>query len=80
MFAPAKNTEIWEYAGENDLLIVTCDEDFFNLSSVRGFPPEIIMLGTGNRGRRYIEQPLIKMKSRIEEFIASADYGILEIL
>jgi predicted nuclease of predicted toxin-antitoxin system len=77
---PAKDTEIWEYAKKNNLLIVTNDEDFFNLSSFRGFPPKIILFRTGNQSRRYAEQLLINLKPRIEEFIESSEYGVLEIL
>lgn len=77
---PAKDSEIWEYAKKNNLLIVTNDEDFFNLSSFRGFPPKVILLKTGNQSRRYMEKLLIALKPRIEEFIESAEYGVLEIL
>jgi predicted nuclease of predicted toxin-antitoxin system len=80
LLIPAKDIEIWEYAKKNNLLIVTNDEDFFNMSSFKGFPPKIILLRIGNQSRRYIEQLLIGLKPQIEEFINSTEYGVLEIL
>jgi predicted nuclease of predicted toxin-antitoxin system len=39
---PAKDTEIWNCALENQYIIVTNDEDFLNLSHVKGFPPKAL--------------------------------------
>jgi predicted nuclease of predicted toxin-antitoxin system len=80
LLIPAKDTEIWEYAKKNNLLIVTNDEDFFNMSSFKGFPPKIILLRTGNQNRRYTEQLLIALKPQIEDFINSTEHGVLEIM
>ncbi len=43
-----RDTSIWEYARQNDFVILTQDEDFFDLSSLRGAPPKVILLRTGN--------------------------------
>lgn len=43
-----RDTSIWEYAPQNDFVILTQDEDFFDLSSLRGAPPKVILLRTGN--------------------------------
>ncbi|MDR0863940.1 MAG: DUF5615 family PIN-like protein [Candidatus Symbiothrix sp.] len=77
---PAKDTEIWKYAKAHDLLIVTNDEDFLNLSLIKGFPPKIILLKTGNQNRKLIEDLLIRERAQIVEFLFSNEYGILEIL
>jgi predicted nuclease of predicted toxin-antitoxin system len=77
---PAKDAEIWEYARCHGMMIVTNDEDFFDLSSFRGFPPQIIMLRTGNQSRQHAEQVLIGLKTRIEAFAASTECGVLEII
>jgi predicted nuclease of predicted toxin-antitoxin system len=42
------DTTIWEYARLHDFVIPTQDEDFFDLSSLRGAPPKVILLRTGN--------------------------------
>ena len=38
---PAKDTEIWKYALDNELIIVTNDDDFLNLADIKGFPPRL---------------------------------------
>lgn len=77
---PAKDNEIWEYAKRYDLIIVTNDEDFLNLSVIKSFPPKVILLKTGNLLRKPIEELLIKMKPQIIEFQLSEEYGVLEIV
>jgi predicted nuclease of predicted toxin-antitoxin system len=77
---PAKDTEIWEYAKQHELLIVSNDEDFLDLSIMKGFPPKIILLKTGNQSRKSVEKLLIDAKSKILEFVVSSEYGVLEII
>jgi len=77
---PAKDTEIWNYARNNDMLIVTNDEDFFNLSLLKGFPPKVVLLRTGNQHRKFVEQLLINNKNHIRALAGSVEYGILELL
>ena len=38
------NDQVWEYAKLNGLVIVTKDEDFNDLSVMRGSPPKVIWL------------------------------------
>ncbi len=44
----ASDTEIFEFAKVNDFAIVTFDSDFVDLNAIRGTPPKIIYLNTGN--------------------------------
>lgn len=76
---PAKDTEIWNYALEKHFIIVTNDEDFLNLSMLKGFPPKVILLRTGNQSSNYIEALLIKQKDQIGSFAESEELGLLEI-
>ncbi|SEA34555.1 Predicted nuclease, contains PIN domain, potential toxin-antitoxin system component [Porphyromonadaceae bacterium NLAE-zl-C104] len=77
---PAKDTEIWEYAKQQEMIIVTNDEDFLHLAGIKGFPPKVILLRVGNQSRKHIEQLLINMKSQITLFIDSPEYGVLELV
>lgn len=79
MKIPATDAEIWEYAKLNGLIIVTNDEDFLKLSFVKGFPPKVIFLRTGNQSNHYLLQLLIKHKKPIQEFFYSPETGVLEI-
>ena len=76
---PEKDTKIWQYAKDNEYTIVTQDNDFNDLISVRGFPPKIIWLRTGNCSRKFIADLLIRSKRAIEELLKSEECGILEI-
>jgi predicted nuclease of predicted toxin-antitoxin system len=76
---PAKDIEIWEYAKRHDLIIVSNDDDFLDLSEIKGFPPKVILLKTGNQSRKITEDLLIKIKLQITEFQMFAEYGVLEI-
>jgi len=76
---PASDNAIWNYALENDFVIVTNDEDFLHLLLQKGFPPKVVLLKTGNQSNRFIQEILIKRKSDIESLAASAEHGLLEI-
>lgn len=71
--------EIWNYALNNDFIIVTNDNDFLNLAEVKGFPPKVVLLRTGNQSNNFIEGVLIKHKADIDLLNHSDDYGFLEI-
>ena len=77
---PAKDVQIWNYAKDQEMLIVTNDEDFLYLSGVKGFPPKVLLLRIGNQNRKYVEQILINIKTQIGIFIESTEHGVLEII
>ena len=43
-----KDSEIWEYAKNNDLTIITKDADFSNLVLLNNPPPKVIHIKLGN--------------------------------
>ena len=78
--SPAKDSEIWNHARSRGMLIVTNDEDFLVLSSLRGFPPKVLLLRTGNQSRQFLEQLIIRHKPQIELFLQSPEHGVLELI
>lgn len=42
------DTVIWEFARQKGFCILTQDEDFLDLSVVRGAPPKVVLLRSGN--------------------------------
>jgi predicted nuclease of predicted toxin-antitoxin system len=46
---------IWDYAVQNDYVIVTRDSDYNDLSLVRGFPPKVIWIRRGNCSTKEIK-------------------------
>jgi predicted nuclease of predicted toxin-antitoxin system len=76
---PAEDTLIWDWAKDNDYIIVTNDEDFLNMSIQMGFPPKVILLRMGNQSTKNVAIILEKYKADIE-YLASDPYsGVLEI-
>lgn len=76
---PAKDDDIWKYAKEKNLIIVTNDEDFLNLINLRGFPPKVILLRTGNQSNTYIASLIIRHKADIQSLSETNEYGLIEI-
>jgi len=71
--------EIFDFAKRNDFAIVTFDSDFCDLNIIKGFPPKIIWIRTGNTTTKNLENLLRKKKDLIKLFL-SEDYGCLEII
>jgi predicted nuclease of predicted toxin-antitoxin system len=76
---PAKDSEIWRYALQNDYIIVTHDFDFLNLLEVYGHPPKVILLKTGNIDSKSTLDILLQAKQSIVD-LHQKDYGLLEIM
>ncbi len=74
----ATDFEIFEYAKRNDYVIVTVDSDFCDLNIIKGFPPKIIWLRTGNRTTINLER-LLRNKQDLVELFLTEDYGCFEI-
>lgn len=59
---PATDIQIWQYAFEHELTIVTNDEDFANLVNAKGFPPKVVLLKTGTRIQNILKKLLLSIK------------------
>lgn len=75
----ASDLEIWEYAKLNKFTIVSQDSDFNDINLIKGFPPKIIWIKTGNLNTDEIEQLLEKHRVDIEEFFVDVNLGCLEM-
>lgn len=75
----ASDMEIWLWAKENNGCVVTFDADFFDIATLKGFPPKVILLRTGNRRTNDLAEILTKRKEVIEEFLSDKSIGCLEI-
>lgn len=73
----ALDKAVWEYARQNDFIVVTKDADFSEMSLVSGFPPKIIWIRRGNCSTRDIE---VLLRESYDALAALSDDPALGIL
>jgi predicted nuclease of predicted toxin-antitoxin system len=65
--ASATDLEIWAYARQHGLTMVSRDDDFRSLSLVNGAPPKVIWLRIGNAStagiEAFIRSALVKIRT-----------------
>jgi predicted nuclease of predicted toxin-antitoxin system len=71
---------IWEYARQNDLIIVSKDNDFRQLIFLKGPPPKVVWLSVGNAATEAICYLLQDNFSNLEAFKADPEAGLLPIV
>ncbi|WP_162344305.1 DUF5615 family PIN-like protein [Cyclobacterium salsum] len=76
----ASDSDIFDYAKAHGYAVVTFDADFIDLNMIKGIPPKIIWLKTGNLTTQSISRLLQKNRIAMIEFLASEEQGILEII
>ncbi len=75
----ADDQAIWEYAKQNGFVIVTRDSDYLDLSALRGQPPKIVWLRTGNQTKAAVIHLLLKSKVAIESALEHEGNACIEI-
>jgi predicted nuclease of predicted toxin-antitoxin system len=63
------DTDIWTYAQENDLIVVTKDSDFSDRILISEPPPKIVHLRFGNMRLAEFHIHLAKVWTRVEELL-----------
>ena len=76
---PAKDKIIWEFAKSNDYVIVTNDEDFYELSNLYGSPPKVVWLRLKTPPTEKVVQKLLHHKQDIENLVNDPNSDLLEI-
>ena len=75
----AGDTQLWDFARNNDYMIVSKDSDFHQRSLLLGFPPKIIWVRLGNCSTQTVESVLRLHFEDIQKFASdpSATFLIL---
>lgn len=76
----AGDVEIWQFAKDHGLVIVSKDDDFTALSSLRGRPPGLIKLSMGNCDNEHVLQVLLKRRDQIEAQFADPEVAMVELI
>lgn len=72
-----KDSEIWEYAKQNNLVIVTKDADFSDRILLADPPPRIIHIRTGNMKMRDFHHHLSQLWDQI--CLLSESYKLVQV-
>ena len=75
----ADDRAIWNFAKDNDFVIVTKDSDFFEMASVYGQPPQIVWLKIGNQSKAATINALIANQQNIEQALVVEGKACIEI-
>lgn len=70
---------VWDYAKNNDLVIVSKDADMHDLSLVFGNPPKVIWLRLGNCSTSQVENLLRREFSAINLFCEDDSLSLLAL-
>lgn len=65
-----RDQHIWEYARQYGFVILTQDEDFAELSLLRGAPPKVLLLRAGNLPSQQVVDLLTRHHLRIYTLLA----------
>ena len=71
------DTQIWQYAKQNNLAIVTKNVDFSDRLMVDVSPPKVVHLRFGNMRQRDFQAFLASVWSRIESLIV--DHKLIDV-
>lgn len=71
--------DVWSYALDHDLVLVSKDNDFRQLSFLRGAPPKVVWLRIGNAPTRAVADLLRSRKTDVESFVREAETALLAI-
>lgn len=77
--AEANDTDIWEFAKNNNFCIVTQDADFAEKSRLYGSPPKVIWLRCGNTKTSTVELILRSGIEAIQELLSNSSLDCLEL-
>lgn len=70
---------IWNYAKGHNFIIVSRDSDFHEMSLLRGAPPKVIWLKTGNQSKAAVLNTLVSNYSLIEKVLLDLGKNCIEI-
>ena len=71
--------DVWHYAGEYNFVLVSKDNDFRQLSFLRGAPPKVIWLHIGNGPTSAVVDLLVNHVADVAMFVQDADAALLTL-
>ena len=75
----ADDARVWSYAAAHELVIVSKDSDFHQMSVILGHPPKVVWIQRGNCSTSEVAQMLRSHVTAIGAFIANEEAGLLAL-
>src|SRR3954447_22263376 len=75
----ASDIAMWQYARDNDFVLVSKDADFVELSTLRGYPPKVIWLRLGNCVTQDIHDAIRTNSIAITDLSRDRERGVLAL-
>ncbi len=75
----SEDEEIWSFALDGGFVITSKDVDFHVLSFMRGHPPKVIWLRSGNGPSEQVFEILARSRALIEAFVVDPARAILTL-
>jgi len=75
----ATDNQLWDFAAKQGYCIVSKDSDFLHLALLRGAPPKVIIVRTGNASTAEIHHCLLVNRKEIEAFYDNNEEAVLVI-
>lgn len=75
--ARADDEDLWAYAKGEGLVIVSKDSDFHQRSLVRGHPPKVVWIQTGNCTTDHIAELLRRHREDLGAFVDDSEASFL---
>lgn len=76
----ADDNQVWEYARQQGLTLVSKDSDFHEKSLVHGYPPKVIWIKRGNCTNNQIELILRNKADQIADLLNDSETAFLILL
>jgi predicted nuclease of predicted toxin-antitoxin system len=70
---------LWQFAVANGFALVTKDDDFVELSILRGAPPKVILIGLGNCRTSDVVALLKAERTKLDQFAGDATVSVIEL-
>ena len=71
--------DVWNYSRDHGLVLISKDNDFRQLSFLRGAPPKVVWLRIGNAPTNAVVDLLRSRKADVESFIRDPDTALFTI-
>ena len=75
----ADDLALWQFAAANGFALVTKDDDFVELSILRGAPPKVILIGLGNCRTVDVVTLLKAENSKLMQFAGDVAASVIQI-